>query len=224
MEDMAKYYIKEIRKVQPEGQYYLAGYCLGAIISFEMAQQLTKQGEKIALLANFNGITPFYQRPENLNIDSNGTQASLYKQLQYYWNNVEELSLKHKLIYMLKKLKAVVVHKIRTWYFTFLYIVYRVISNMYNIAGRAQPKNIAKSYTGLSLYKMERKYKLKPYKGSMIIFRSPRIFSTPHLGWKTLVEGGIKTINIPGEHKGRRDIMNEPHVKSLAKELKVFLK
>jgi thioesterase domain-containing protein len=60
IEDMAAHYISEIRLIQPEGPYFLAGYCLGGILAFEMAQQLTRQGEKIALLASLNGVSPTY--------------------------------------------------------------------------------------------------------------------------------------------------------------------
>src|SRR5207245_7945702 len=40
IEAMAAHYLDEIRTVQPEGPYFLGGFCLGAVISFEMAQQL----------------------------------------------------------------------------------------------------------------------------------------------------------------------------------------
>jgi hypothetical protein len=57
----------------------------------------------------------------------------------------------------------------------------------------------------------------------MVVFRSPGIYTDPYLGWQHLVNGGIKTNDIPGEHETRRDIMNEPYVQYLAKELQVFL-
>ncbi len=44
---MAELYVREIRKVQPKGPYYLGGYSLGGEIAFEMAQQLTCQGEQV---------------------------------------------------------------------------------------------------------------------------------------------------------------------------------
>ena len=48
--DMASRYIKEIVTVQPQGPYFLGGYCLGGIIAFEMAQQLSGMGEKVELV------------------------------------------------------------------------------------------------------------------------------------------------------------------------------
>ena len=54
IEDMAALYIKEIRRAQPHGPYFLGGYCMGGTIAFEVAQQLQAAGERIALLALFD--------------------------------------------------------------------------------------------------------------------------------------------------------------------------
>ena len=51
IEDMAARYIKEIQVIQPEGPYFLAGYCMGGTIALEMAQQLSGQGQRVELLA-----------------------------------------------------------------------------------------------------------------------------------------------------------------------------
>jgi len=51
IEDMAQFYLDAIRQVQPHGPYLLAGYSLGGLVTFEMAQRLTADGEKVALLA-----------------------------------------------------------------------------------------------------------------------------------------------------------------------------
>jgi thioesterase domain-containing protein/acyl carrier protein len=55
---MAELYIREIRNVQPKGPYYLGGYSLGGEIAFEMAQQLTRQGEQVNLLVLFDTRNP----------------------------------------------------------------------------------------------------------------------------------------------------------------------
>jgi amino acid adenylation domain-containing protein len=55
VEGMAAHYLSEIRAIQPRGPYYIGGYCFGALVAFEMAQQLKQDGEEVALLANFNG-------------------------------------------------------------------------------------------------------------------------------------------------------------------------
>ncbi|MBN1991918.1 MAG: amino acid adenylation domain-containing protein [Anaerolineae bacterium] len=51
IEEMAAHYIDVIRTVQPDGPYQLGGWSFGGIIAFEMAQQLTRQGQSVAALA-----------------------------------------------------------------------------------------------------------------------------------------------------------------------------
>jgi acyl transferase domain-containing protein len=50
VEELATAYLREIRSVQPEGPYYLGGWCLGGMVAYEMAQQLSEAGEEPALL------------------------------------------------------------------------------------------------------------------------------------------------------------------------------
>jgi acetoacetyl-CoA synthetase len=51
IEDMARYSLEAIKQLQPHGPYFLIGFSLGGLVTLEMAQQLTAQGEKIGLLA-----------------------------------------------------------------------------------------------------------------------------------------------------------------------------
>ena len=51
IESIAEHCIKEIRRLQPTGPYRLAGFCIGGIVAFEMAQQLIAAGEEPPLLA-----------------------------------------------------------------------------------------------------------------------------------------------------------------------------
>ena len=50
---MASTYVDAIKRVQPRGPYYLAGYCLGGSVALEMAQLLKRDGQNVALLAMF---------------------------------------------------------------------------------------------------------------------------------------------------------------------------
>jgi amino acid adenylation domain-containing protein len=51
IEAMAAAYLAEIRTVQPQGPYRLAGWSMGGLVAFEMARQLTRRGEAVELLA-----------------------------------------------------------------------------------------------------------------------------------------------------------------------------
>jgi acetoacetyl-CoA synthetase len=51
IEDMAQFHLDAIKNLQPHGPYVLIGYSLGGLVALEMAQRLSANGEKIALLA-----------------------------------------------------------------------------------------------------------------------------------------------------------------------------
>ncbi len=59
--EAARDYLAEVRRVQPNGPYLLAGYSGGGITAYEMAQQLRSAGEEVAVLAMLD--TPLPVRP-----------------------------------------------------------------------------------------------------------------------------------------------------------------
>ncbi|WP_460724205.1 non-ribosomal peptide synthase/polyketide synthase [Nocardia heshunensis] len=51
VEQLARRYIAEMKTVQPQGPYHVLGWSLGGLIAYEIAVQLTRAGERVALLA-----------------------------------------------------------------------------------------------------------------------------------------------------------------------------
>jgi len=62
--EIARTYVEEIRRVQPEGPYFLTGYCAEAALALEMAVQLRAQGQTIAFLGFIDGL-PFVTLQES---------------------------------------------------------------------------------------------------------------------------------------------------------------
>ena len=62
IEDMAADAIAGIQKLQPEGPYFLVGLCFGGAVAFEIAQQLRKKEQSVALLAMVEASAPEHQR------------------------------------------------------------------------------------------------------------------------------------------------------------------
>ncbi|HBL30034.1 MAG TPA: non-ribosomal peptide synthetase, partial [Acidobacteria bacterium] len=58
LEELAAQYLAAIRDLQPEGPYLLAGWSLGAVIAYEMAQQIERSGDRVALLAMLDPSSP----------------------------------------------------------------------------------------------------------------------------------------------------------------------
>jgi acyl carrier protein len=61
VEAMAGHYIDELRHIQAEGPYLLGGRCLGGLIAFEMARQLTAADREVALIAVFDSLGPRWE-------------------------------------------------------------------------------------------------------------------------------------------------------------------
>ena len=92
IEDMAAHYLEEVRQLQPDGPYYLLGFCVGAYIAFEMARQLEACGQEVALLAI-------------VDTDGNWKLAnSLRKQMAYHGLRMSGLTLPLRLRYVFGRL------------------------------------------------------------------------------------------------------------------------
>jgi thioesterase domain-containing protein/acyl carrier protein len=48
--ERARRFIVEVRSLQPQGPYFLIGFCGGGFVAFEMAQQLSAAGQQVAFL------------------------------------------------------------------------------------------------------------------------------------------------------------------------------
>jgi amino acid adenylation domain-containing protein len=64
IEEIAGKYLEKIKKVQPQGPYYLAGWSLGGTIAFETVSQLEIMGENIYFLAVIDSPGPQGNRIE----------------------------------------------------------------------------------------------------------------------------------------------------------------
>ncbi|MBP0040318.1 MAG: amino acid adenylation domain-containing protein [Roseofilum sp. SID1] len=58
VEAMARDYIGYIKAVQSDGPYYLGGHSFGALVAFEMSQQLEAQGDRVARLVILDSPVP----------------------------------------------------------------------------------------------------------------------------------------------------------------------
>ena len=61
VQEMARFYLKAIQKIQPTGPYMLAGASFGATLAIEIANQLLKAGEKVNFIGLMDGW-PVYSK------------------------------------------------------------------------------------------------------------------------------------------------------------------
>jgi len=60
VEQIAEHNLRVIRTIQPRGPYYLGGFCMGGLPSYELACRLQEQDEEVALLLQ---VMPVFLRP-----------------------------------------------------------------------------------------------------------------------------------------------------------------
>jgi amino acid adenylation domain-containing protein len=108
VEEMAEAYISIIKHALPQGPYLLGGASSGGVVSFEIARQLLRSGDDVALIALFDSWVP---HPEELRREEifNAVMRRQYNQMQENFNaiaieGVEDLfSLQWKRAQMLDK-------------------------------------------------------------------------------------------------------------------------
>jgi amino acid adenylation domain-containing protein len=75
IEEMARVYIQAIQAIQASGPYYLGGWSMGGVIAFEMAQQLSAQGQTVALLSLIDSYSPTLLN--SVNTEENSSESRL---------------------------------------------------------------------------------------------------------------------------------------------------
>lgn len=216
VEEMAAFYIKEIRGIQPEGPYYIGGSSFGGLAAFEMAQQLAREGHKVALLALLDTGTGDY--PEFLPTTST-FRRKIYdriRQGQKHVNSLMNLDARGKARYAFDKAKKVDLRlrrKVRNTYKKTARTLYLKVKG----AG-----SIPKQYFQIEdqIARAGQIYSPRPYMGHVTLFRAAHqpfgIYPDPTLGWGKYVEGSLEIHEVPGHHGS---IVAEPYVKVLAEKL-----
>jgi non-ribosomal peptide synthetase component F/thioesterase domain-containing protein len=207
IEDIAALYVQEIRTIQPHGPYYIGGYCLGGTIALEMAQQLTRVGEEVALLALFDTLNWSKIAPYSI-------WSKIYHQgerLLFHARNFTILSFDDKVKFFQEKLT-----------------ILRSRSNLWR--GKLSRKLSASESKSSLLAQIwditDRaavKYIAKPYPGRITDFRPLKQYSKyfgSDIYWDSLAGGGYDIVTLPVYPAG---MLLEPFVKQLAAELKVCM-
>ncbi|MFT3893217.1 MAG: thioesterase domain-containing protein [Anaerolineales bacterium] len=195
IEDMAGLYITEIRKVQPHGPYYLGGYSLGGEIAFEMAQQLSRAGEKVDLLVLFDTRNPVRAiRP--VRVDGNTVLPVLDAQLPA--SGYELLKIKvgghYWRIRQFKPLKAIK-YVAKLIIFHTKYVIISFIAQLFRVLQKRLPDGLLLQYLRTTYAMALRNYVPTIYQGKVTLFHASESKKTnpidSPMGWGPLANGGL---------------------------------
>ncbi len=206
IEDIAAAFVKEIREVQPEGPYFLAGMCMGGVVAYEMAQQLRGAGQEIGLLFLLETWPPIGTWGRLLRPGARllTVLRLIQSRLRLYAQTWRRLDRRQRMKYLLGRV--------------------RMLGEMVaqRDVFRGDPSEFYEdvvSHANLIAYQ---EYKPRPYAGRVVFYRAEGRRVTAHqdrrLAWRQLITGNLEIHTVPGDDSGL--MLAEPHVQVLARELK----
>jgi acyl-CoA synthetase (AMP-forming)/AMP-acid ligase II/thioesterase domain-containing protein/acyl carrier protein len=202
IDEMAAYYVQEIRNVQPEGPYYIGGYSFGGRVAYVMAQILRAAGEEVALLALIDTFCHAGQ-----------ARVGWRKWLALHRERLREQTFFNIPAYLWLRVKNLVE-------LTFVQLrrkSYAAAWRFYKSRGKPLPRLLWRPVPANDM--IRHNYRARPYDGDAVLFKAQRnAWNHPdeHDGWYGLIKGRLEVRPIPGTHF---EIMNQPHVRTVAAEL-----
>lgn len=220
MKELAAEFLQQVKRISPRGPYYLGGFCFGAAVAYEMAQQLQSQGEEVALLA----IVEFEME------DSPYQHIPLRRPLTFLRAACNAPGWIRQLVAFLG-----VKWLVRESFSKLGNIVRRILpasesdedrSLRENLDLPAELRAIPDQHAAVwrCHLKALEEYRSEPYDGRLTFLyanvRPLRYSLTPIRHWKELCGGNIDARAVPGFHQR---ILHSPNVERLAETLTVCL-
>jgi len=215
IEDMAARYVAAIRSVRPEGPYLLGGSSMGGTVAFEMARQLSEQGEDVALVAmldtparvipHMRGLETYSGLAVELNLMASIIASGQSKEFKMKLSDLDQLAPAEQVECVLQKLREQQL----------------VPANL----GASSLQQALATFTK-NLNALER-YEPRSYGGPVAILRatevSPNMKETaaelcddPAFGWQAYCAQPVVVRWVPGDH-ARMNM--EPNVSVVGAEL-----
>ena len=212
VQEMAAHYVKEIRNLYPQGPYLLGGYCLGGIIAFEMAQQITAAGDKVELVVLLDTYNLSVVSQSKLVLQ---TPLHFLQNLWFHTANAFSVPAKERRKFLREKIDIALARTgIRA-------------RAAYDAVKRLGDPKAPHSYPHLIVKKLNDKaadvYLPQPYTGRVIVVRGKAFFwglDSPSLGWDHTVRDGLEIHELQAYPKG---ILIEPFCRELAAILNAAL-
>ena len=235
--EMAAYYIKAIRVIQPDGPYILLGHSSGAYIAYEMALQLQKEHIEAPLLVILDEKAPLPREKTEASIMDIFNKDDLFESPEVMFFTAWAVSLAHgkKLTFSLEDLIPLSTEERYEKTTEFLkhadFVppdatcdIIRVIMQMYSNHSKAD---------GSYLEKFTNPEAIEQYTGKVVLFRCTEETSyegtditqppdtSEFSGWDKFCSGPIDVIGVPNSN--HITMIMEPCVKFLGERLQSYL-
>jgi amino acid adenylation domain-containing protein len=207
IEELAQHVVLALREKQPEGPYFLGGFCDDGVFAYEVASQLTAQGQSVGLLVLFEARNP---SPDFRIRIATGLRRMAIR-LGFRANQI----FRSKICDMPSYIRD------RRMEFNQLItrILWRVSAQFHPVKCMPNPVDMEEI-----LFLAISAYKPKPLTCPTVLFRGKvwpiASAGDAYFGWRKLLMGISETYEVPGDHTG---IFSEPNVKVLATQLRECL-
>ncbi|EHR01456.1 thioesterase domain-containing protein [Bradyrhizobium sp. WSM471] len=211
VEQIASFYLRAVKAVQPSGPYQFCGYSFGGLVAYEMASQLAIEGDRASLVALLDAPNPaqLAALPE--------ADATAYRKtyvndrLTKYGRDLIKGNIKtflnRGLVFLSSRSRGL----LTPW-----------IKKAFRTIGRPLPTKLRGDDPGF--INAWHAYVPKPHPMSVVCFRAqdrgPEHDLDPTMGWGTCATAGVAIHLVPGRHV---DMMREPSISSVAEKLDVHL-
>jgi amino acid adenylation domain-containing protein len=194
VEEIAALQIEIIKKIQPEGPYFLGGWCRAGVIAYEIAQQLRLQGEEIGLVVLFESWSPTHL--------TRYPRAKARQALR----SLELWRLRLHLSTLLHMSSGEAVAYARDRWGNFISRVKRAFAHSwydFRMASATRPTDKPRSKDEI-MELATKNYQPKIYEGQVLLFRADEYrtwkYWDPTLGWGDYVPD-LEVLEIPGRHE-----------------------
>ncbi len=208
LEKLARQMVSALCEKQPQGPYYLCGYCIDGAFAFEMARQLKMYGHEVGLLVLIESRNP---SPDFRIRMVNGARRNAMR-LAFQVDHLFQLIRKGEISRYLRGRRE----ELERFMLRALLRACPGFQHRVRQSGRLDSQEFL--YLEMSFSK------LKPLECPTAIFRCQDwpIYAAgdPYFGWRKLLTGRCETHEVPGDHIG---ILHEPNVAVLAEKLRACL-
>lgn len=203
LEAMAADYIEAMRRIQPRGPYRLGGWSFGGLVAFEIACQLRRRGEEVALLAIVDTQLPSFEVELPPVDDVTIIEELLGPDLDLSAEELRRLDPEARLEHLVQLGKK-----------------NQSLPPDYDLDSAREVLGIVRRNGALI-----QEWRPSAFDGTLTLFKAEgegeRAVGQASVGrWRALAGGGLELRTIHGPH---RDLVFEPHVEILATELEACL-
>ena len=200
IEETAALYLAEIRRHQPQGPYFLAGYSYGGLLVHEIARQIIAMGERIGFAAMFDTVNP--AAPIR--------KYSMLERMNVFWNSQEHANCFDRCARLISRIRSGIATNIR---------IKTEVRSAHSV-GFTEPHSELRMLQvreahGISM----RSFTPKHLDCRISLFKSRAVndkFEIPmDYGWGVVV-ASLDMVEVPGEHL---TMFSEENVAILAREV-----